>query len=264
MKTIDNKIKYYELLMYYSDTSNYINYELPNGYHFELYKDGDITDWINIHISSGEFTSYEEGEEIFHTFYDSFIDELDKRCFFIVDDNTLEKIGTSTISLLKDKQYGFSATVDWVAIKKEYQGKKLSKPLICHTIYLANILGHKDILLHTQTNTWLAALIYLDYGFNILNKEQKEGWGILKTLTHHPKLNEFEEIEYDNIFDKRNIEIENILINMYGTDEFNYEVKDINGLHDVYTYINGNTYKYEYYYDNNKIVLKEIQSKYIK
>ncbi len=37
MKTIDNRIKYYELLMNYDDTSKYINYELPEGYHYEFY-----------------------------------------------------------------------------------------------------------------------------------------------------------------------------------------------------------------------------------
>ena len=88
MKTIDNTIKYYELLMNYDDTSRYINYNLPEGYHFEFYKQGDEKEWINIHISSGEFTSFERGLQYFHDFYDSFLTELNNRCFFIVADNT--------------------------------------------------------------------------------------------------------------------------------------------------------------------------------
>ena len=56
---------------------------LPEGFHFEFYKNGDMNDWINIHIESGEFCAIEEGIMIFHDFYDTFIQELNKRCIFI-------------------------------------------------------------------------------------------------------------------------------------------------------------------------------------
>ena len=47
MKSYDNTIKYYELLMYYKDTAIYKKYSLPDGFHFEFYKDGNMNDWIN-------------------------------------------------------------------------------------------------------------------------------------------------------------------------------------------------------------------------
>ena len=172
MKSFDNTIKYYELLMKYDDTSKYIKYDLPKGYHYEFYKPGDEYDWIDIHISSEEFTSIDEWLEIFHKFYDYFINDLNKRCIFIVEDNTNKKVGTVTISLLKNKEYDYEAACDWLAIRDEYQGKKLSKPLISKMVELANNLGHKKIILHTQTTTWLAAKLYLDYGFEILNKKE--------------------------------------------------------------------------------------------
>lgn len=68
MEAIDNTIKYYELLMTYDNTSKYENYELPEGYHYEFYKNGDEMEWVNIHISSGEFTSFEEDYSIFMIF----------------------------------------------------------------------------------------------------------------------------------------------------------------------------------------------------
>lgn len=261
MKTIDNTIKYYELLMYYKDTNINLNYQLPEGFHFEYYKPGDEEDWINIHIESGEFTSKERGLKYFHDFYDSFIDELDKRCIFIVEDITNEKIGTATVSLLKEKEYGYDATIDWVAIKKRYQGKKLSKPLISKFIEIAHNLGHKELLLHTQTTTWLAAKLYLDYGFEILNKEEIMGWSILKTLTNNSKLTNYKILNNNDIYDKRNIEIERMLTDMYQTNEFNYEVWYKNNLHNVYTYVNGNSFEYEYFIENDKITLEEINKK---
>ena len=69
-----------------------------------------------------EFTSFEKGLECFHNFCDLFISELPKRCLFIVDNITLKKVGTATISLLKEPKYGYDGAVDWIAIKKRYQG----------------------------------------------------------------------------------------------------------------------------------------------
>lgn len=87
-----------------------------------------------------------------------------KECFFVVNDNG-EKVATATISLLSKKEFGYEAVVDWFAIKTQYQGYHLSKPMINKFIKLANELGHKKLLLHTQTHTWLAAKLYLDLGF---------------------------------------------------------------------------------------------------
>lgn len=255
MKVMDNTIKYFELLMKYDDTSKYKKYELPDGFHFEFYRDGEEMDWVNIHIESGEFTSIERGLMHFHDFYDSFIDELDKRCIFIVDDKTGEKIGTATVSLLNEDEYGYNAAIDWVAIKKNYQGRGLSKALISRFIELANDLGHDKVILHTQTTTWLAAKIYLDYGFEILNKDEVQGWSILKTLVNHEKLNDYDEMLLEDIYDKRNVEIERQLSLMYGTNDFNYSVWYKNGLHNVYVYVNGKSYEYEYFYEDDGIKL---------
>lgn len=255
MKAMDNRIKYFELLMKYDDTSKCINYKLPDGYSYVMYKPGDELEWVNIHIESGEFTSIERGLKHFHDFYDSFIDELNKRCFFIVDNNSCEKIGTATVSLLEEEEFGYKAAIDWVAIKKSYQGRGLAKPLISKFMEIANTLGHDKVILHTQTTTWLAAKLYLDYGFEILNKDEIIGWSILKTLTYHEKLSDYSDMVIDDIYDKRNVIIEKQLIQLYGTDEFNYSVWYKDGLHNVYTYVNGKSYEYEYFYEGDDIKL---------
>jgi len=264
MKTYDNRIKYYELLMKYDDISEYKKYELPVGFHYEFYKPGDEEEWVSIHIESGEFTSFEKGLKHFHDFYDSFIEELPKRCVFIVDDVTGEKVGTATISLLEECEYGYNGAVDWVAIKKKYQGKHLSKPLISKFMEIANNVGHNKLILHTQTTTWLAAKLYLDFGFEILNKDERLGWNILKTLTNHSKLSEYEIIPLDEIWDSRNIEIEKQLTKLYNQEEFNYSVWYKNGLHNVYTYHNGKAYEFEYFIDNGKVRLEEVKEKQYK
>ena len=47
-------------------------------------------------------------------FYDTFIDELDKRCVFIVDNQINEKVGTSTVLLLKENEYEYDSAIDLV------------------------------------------------------------------------------------------------------------------------------------------------------
>lgn len=258
MKNLDNTIKYYELLMSYEDTSKYINFELPIGFHFTFFEEGDELDWVNIHIESGEFSSVEQGLEYFHKFYDYFYNELDKRLIFIVDNESLEKIGTATISKLEEAEYGYFAAVDWVAIKKSYQGRKLSKPLITKLISVSNELGYSKIILHTQTTTWLAAKLYLDFGFVPLNIEDVVGWRILSTLTNHDKLKDIEPFPLEEIYDTRNILIENELNKMFEKDNFNYSVWYKDGLHDVYVYSDG-YHEYQYYEEDGKINLKEVE-----
>ena len=116
MKTMDNTIKYYELLMKYDDTDEFKRYELPEGFHYEFFKSGDEEEWVKIHIESGEFTSYEKGLKHFHDFYDYFINDLDKRCVFIVDSNTGEKVATATISLLDVFEFSITHSTNFLAI----------------------------------------------------------------------------------------------------------------------------------------------------
>ena len=126
---------------------------------------------------------------------------------------------------------------------------------------IANDVGHNKLILHTQTTTWLAGKIYLDYGFEILNKEEKLGWSILKTLTNHPKLSEYDFLSQKEMLDSRNIEIERQLTEMYKTEEFNYSVWYKKSLHNVYTYLAGTPYEYEYFIEDGKIILEEVIDK---
>ena len=69
----------------------------------------------------------------FDIFYKEFKSELNKRCFFI--EYKGEKVATATIS--PSNEYGYSCVIDWLAIKKEYQGKGLARPLISKFMKIA-------------------------------------------------------------------------------------------------------------------------------
>ncbi len=257
MKNMEKTLEYHELLMTLDDTSKYGSYELPNGFSYEFYKEGDINEWVNIHILSGEFMKESHGVEIFHDFYDSFIDELSKRCFFVVNEKG-EKVGTATISKLEKLQYGYDAVVDWFAIKKEYQGYHLSKPMINRFIKLANDLGHNKLLLHTQTHTWLAAKLYLDLGFEPFNVENNiKGWQILKTITNHPKLERINYVSEEEMYFDIALKTVNELDKIFGKDNYEYSIWYKDGKHDVVVRYNDQVFDYKYY-DEKPFRLEEI------
>ena len=241
-------LKYYELLIT-RDLKDIQNISLPQGYKYTFWNnDNCINDWVNIHIETGEFNNIEEAYKTFHLFYDSFYEELDKRCFFI-EDLYGNKVATSTIS--PSDEFGYKCVIDWFAISSKVQGKGLSKSLLSKTLQVAKNLGNDRILLHTQTHTWLAAKIYLDFGFEPFNIEEKEGWQILKTITNHPKLKFVDCMDEDEMYDVLIVNIKKQLDKLHKSYNFNVWYK--NGRNDVYVNEDGTFYTYKFYDNGNSL-----------
>ena len=184
-KTHDDSLCYIDLT--FEGTLDTIpHYELPEGFSFVNYKPGDKAAWIDIELSAGEVLSLEHGQECWNRYYGSKEVELPDRMFFI-EDKSGNKIATATA--FYDIHTGDSpdnGQLHWVAIKKEAQGKGLSKPLITHTLEKMKTLGYGKIKIHTQTNTWLACKIYHELGFmpaeESFNKH-RFGWKMAGLLT---------------------------------------------------------------------------------
>lgn len=197
----DKRIPYYELLLE-RDLTNIPQYTLPDGYHFEFYKIGDRDIWIEIEKSAKEFSSYEEGLKAWNKYYYGKDDELMNRMVFVVN-NAGEKVATATAFYdINKKDKSGSGWLHWVSVKREYQGKGLSKPLISYVLNLMKSLGYTHAKIPTQTTTWLAVKIYLDLGFvpipeNAVNS--CKGWCIIKTLTNHKALTDFEFLSENDI-----------------------------------------------------------------
>lgn len=190
----DRRIKYYEFLLE-RDLENIPMYTLPDGYHFEFYHDGDRDAWIEIEQSAKELSSYEKGITVWSRYYQMHEAELYNRMVFLVTDSG-EKVGTATAyyDVLGNDKSG-DGWLHWVALKREYQGLGLSKPLICFVLTQLKQLGYARAKIPTQTTTWLACKIYLDFGFvpTKENAEQsRDGWRIIKRLTNHPTLDKYD------------------------------------------------------------------------
>ena len=104
-----------------------------------------------------------------------------------IEDESGEKVATATAfyDIHKPAEPG-EGQLHWVAVKKEFQGKNLSKPLITYTLAVMKQLGYTRVKIHTQTNTWLACKIYYDLGFRPEADSlqiNRAGWKMVELLT---------------------------------------------------------------------------------
>ena len=198
----DSRLKYYHIFMKMEADTPVQPYELPAGYAFVTYREGDRDEWIAIERSAKELSDYDQGVDAWNRYYAPYESELPGRMYFITAPNG-EKIATVTAFFELDDPKN-SGRLHWVAIRREYQGRGLARPLISMALQRMRELGHGDLYVSTQTNTWLAARLYMDFGFRPTaeNIEESEfGYRMLKTLTNHPVLADFEPVTVEEMLD---------------------------------------------------------------
>jgi len=190
----DERIKYYELMLERKTLEGIPAFPLPDGYRFVLYKSGDRDAWIDIEKSAKEFKTYEDGLKSWNEYYGGKDGELVRRMVFIETDGG-EKVATATAYYdIHGNDKSGAGWLHWVSVRREFQGKGLSKPLISHTLEVMRSLGYSHAKIPTQTTSWVACKVYLDFGFTPIpqNAERnRDGWRIVKALTNHPALAEF-------------------------------------------------------------------------
>lgn len=200
----DERIRYIDLMLEGS-LDGLPPYELPAGYRFGWYRPGDEESWIGIEISAKELKSREEGREVWQRYYGGREGELPGRMVFL-ETEAGEKIGTATAYYdplgEDDPNTGY---LHWVAIRRDFQGKGLARPLISRTLARLRELGYPSAKIHTQTTTWLACRLYLDFGFRPTPESAdrgRAGWEIVRALTDHPALGGFRRASLDEILER--------------------------------------------------------------
>ena len=168
---------------------------LPAGYHLEYYRDGDRDAWISIGMSAKEHASREAGLDAWRRYYAGREAELPGRMLFLVDPAG-EKVGTATAYYdVFGRDTSGDGWLHWVSLRRDAQGRGLSKPLIAAALRRLRELGYRRAKIPTQTTTWVAAKVYLDLGFRPTARsaeEARDGWRIIRRLTDHPALAGFD------------------------------------------------------------------------
>jgi ribosomal protein S18 acetylase RimI-like enzyme len=116
---------------------------------------------------------------------------LGKRCVFLENSNN-ECVGTA-MGWFDDSFFraGYGR-VHWVGIKPEFQGKGLAKPLVSEVMDIIKKY-HSKAYLTTQTESYKAIKIYLDFGFKPFIKDETcpKAWKMLADFLKHPNLSDF-------------------------------------------------------------------------
>ena len=195
----DRRIRHFELILSRSLEDLPVR-PLPAGFRFVRYAPGDRDAWIRIEQSAREFDSFEEGTAAWERYYGSRTDELPGRMLFIETDGG-EKVATACAMYdVFGRDSSGSAWLHWVSVRRDHQGRGLSKPLICEAFRIMKSLGYARVIVPTQTNTWLAVKVYLDLGCRPIPENavhSESGWRIVKTLTGHPALASFAPVDED-------------------------------------------------------------------
>lgn len=160
-------------------------YSLPDGFQLRLFNEGDEENWARIETEVNEFKSEQLALQRFTNEFGPHIDDMKKRCLFIVNDHG-ETIATTTAwygDLNGDGE--IIGRIHWVGVIPAYQGRKLSKPLLSAAM---NILAnhHTSAYLTSQTTSYQAINMYLNYGFKPLCTEPNchEAWELLEKILH--------------------------------------------------------------------------------
>lgn len=168
------------------------SFPLPPGYRLRYFRRGEGPLWAEIEVSVGEFSTMEQALAHFEKEFGPFPDEMEKRCLFL-EDAAGRVIGTTTAwynPSFRGKDYG---RIHWVAIRPEWQGRKLGKPLFAAALRrLAEF--HRRAYLTTQTTSARAIRMYLDFGFVPLITSDRclTAWRLLASALQHPTLEAYQ------------------------------------------------------------------------
>lgn len=175
-------------------------YELPEGFSIRNFRAGEGPIWAGIGHAAGNFPSFEVAQDRFDKEFLEPVEDMESRCFFVVDSESNQPIGTAMGWYDPDFDDGSSpypaqrpyGRVHWVSIIPEFQGKRLAKPMM--TAVLNRLAeSHDKAVLGTQTFRKAAVMLYLDLGFRpfFKNPTCPEAWKQLAEELKHPVLADY-------------------------------------------------------------------------
>jgi ribosomal protein S18 acetylase RimI-like enzyme len=167
---------------------------LPVGYSYRFYQEGDQENWAKLETLVDEFATIEASRERFESEFLPSGDRyqalaqkfaiaeniLDQRQVFIEDPNG-EVVATAT-AWLANKFGEYQPILHWVSVHPDYQGLQLGKSVVAKAMSLfPKYEPQKDVMLHTQTWSYPAIVLY-----------HKLGFYLCKTETLRPNDNDFD------------------------------------------------------------------------
>lgn len=171
------------LKMKRADLKHIPEYQLPEEYKIRFFREGEENIWARVETSVDEFANEAAALAHFEKEFSPFLHEMRKRCLFIENCDG-QVIGTTTAwyGILEGEQ-NVTGRIHWVAVVPEYQGKKLSKPLLAKAMQVLAEY-HDSAYLTSQTTSYQAVNMYLNFGFEpyLTNETDIEAWKLLEDV----------------------------------------------------------------------------------
>ena len=166
---LDKSITYKNIIMRADSWSAGPTYELPHGFSVKAFAPGDEQYWAEIEASVGEFDSAGEARTYFVQEYLPELDQLRRRCRFIIAPDGRYAATCTAWTTQKDGQT--IGSLHWLAVKPEFQRKGLARVLVQTIMQIFDDLGEYPVYLHTQTWSHAAVLLYCHEGFKVLKTD---------------------------------------------------------------------------------------------
>jgi GNAT superfamily N-acetyltransferase len=181
-------VKQISVVMKIDSLSEVPDYPLPAPFSLRPHSEGDDSFWAEIETQAGEFEETASALARHEREFGGKDDELGDRRFYLLDPNAYP-IGTATGWHGTDLEGGLLGRLHWVAIVPKWQGHNLAKPLVAAAM-TAMSRHHNGAYLTTQTRSYKAVKIYLDFGFkpHIVKDEERAGWELLSQVLGIPSL----------------------------------------------------------------------------
>lgn len=190
---LDKSIPYKNIIMHITpDKIAAINQpQLPDGYSFRFFQTGDDKHWADIETAVLEFDKTESALKYFNENYLPYIDELKKRCLFVVRHTDHQPVATAT-AWGHHSGFDHQPALHWVAVHPDAQGKGIGTAIIAKaTALFAKYHPNQNVYLHTQTWSHQAVCIYSKLGWSVFKPQKniktppndyEEAMQILKTV----------------------------------------------------------------------------------
>lgn len=184
MTVLDKEVEYRPLLMIIPRKRQDKEKPLHSDYQYAPWQDEMKEDWIKLHVETGLFDSYEEGEKCLNTFLKE--EKTFKEQFVFVCDDQHQLLGSA--GLWKGDHFGMDRLrIHYVSVSEKAQHKGIASSMVSRLIRIYDEMPSKyPLYLATQTNSYGAIAMYSHLGFtpylgqwkSCTKEESEQNWEI--------------------------------------------------------------------------------------
>lgn len=165
-------------------------FELPTGYRFRPFREGDDAEWIRLHQAADPFIDIKD--DLFEDQYGTLREVLPDRMWFVDTDDGVTVGSISAWWERGPEVPDDRGRIHWVVVHPAHQRMGLSKPMM--TKAMARLAqDHAGAVLGTSSGRPWAVKVYLDFGFvptpeDLADTDALQAWHDVQSVIDHPVL----------------------------------------------------------------------------